>query len=281
MSGRVQRERVSLRGLRWRWGYNRVLLSVLIVVAAAFCVWRTIDPPRVVIERVPSTVTLDRPAELFAQQFARAYLSYDARDPQQRSEALGRFDDGSGTLSRDYQAPAEGRRSVRSSGVLQAFAVPQGTRYVVAAETSSDGSLYLAVTVERDADGSLSVVGAPALVGPPVSGPAQPEPGGQELDDPDAERVVTRAMRNYLAGADDDLAADLSSEAVVSLPTIALSLERVTQVRWEDGAFQSVLTSVAVRSSTGEQLELTYELALEQRDGRWLVAGIHNNPTGQ
>lgn len=277
----VERERVSLRRLRLRWGHNRLLLSLVIVVAGGFCVWRAVDPPVAIVERVPSTVSLDRPAELFAQQLTRAYLTYDSQQPQQRDAALGVFDGGAGILTRGYQAPSTGSRSVRWSAVEQAFAVPQGTRYIVAADTRPDGPIYLSLTVRRDQDGALGIVGSPAIVGPPVSVPAQDDPTGRDVDDPDAVRVVTRALRNYLAGSGEDLAADLSPQAVVSLPVSPLMLERVTQLGWEEGAFRSVLATLTASSVRGEQLQLTYELALEQRQGRWFVAGIHNNPTGQ
>lgn len=278
---RVERETLSASRLRWRWAYNRLLLSAVIVLAGAFGVWRAIDPPRAVIERVPASVSLDRPAELYAQQLTRAYLSFDSAQPERRQAALDLFDGGAGMLTRGYEPAAAGRRSIAWTAVVQAFKVPQGTRYVIGADTRPDGPIYLAVTIGRAADGGLRVVGPPAIVGAPVSRAAVDNPAGRSADDQDAVRVVTRTLRNFLVGSADDLAADLSSEAVVSLPTRPLTLERVAQVRWEAGAFQSVLATVAVRSDRGERLQLTYELALEQRQGRWLVAGIHNNPTGR
>lgn len=277
---RVERETLSAGRLRWRWAYNRALLSAVIVLAGALSAWRLVDPPLAVVERVAATVGLDRPAELYAQQLTRAYLTFDSAQPERRRAALDVFDGGAGILTRGYEPAASGRRSVAWTAVTQAFKVPQGTRYVIGADTRPDGPIYLAVTIARATDGALGVVGSPAIVGAPVSRAAEDDPAGRSVDDQDAVRVITRTLRNYLSGSADDLAADLTSEAVVSLPTRPLTLERVTQARWEGGAFQSVMAGVAVRSDRGERLQLTYELALQQRQGRWLVAGIHNNPTG-
>ena len=280
MAARVTRTRLPARALRWRWSYNRMLLSAAIVVCAGFCAWRMTDPPVRVIERVPAEVQLDRGGELLAGQFARAFLSFDAEDPDLRDRAMAQFGTASSPALAGYEAPRRGRQAISQTQVAQAFKVPQGTRYIVAASTAAGQTTYLAVTVARGQDGALGVVGPPAVVGPPVSAPARAITPGRDVEDPAVQQVAERALRNYLSAAGDDLAADLASTATVSLPAQPMTLERVDELRWESGAPGAVLVTASVRDTHGQLMQLAYELALQPQQDRWLVAGIQNNPTG-
>lgn len=278
----VARETVSLRQLRWRAGYNRHLATVVLLVLCALGVWRTANPPARVVVRERASDRLDLPAAAYAERFARAFLSFSSTDPLTRERALAEFDGRSaGATSEGYLAGGRGTRRVTQTQVVQAVAVPQGERYVVGADTVPDGRMYLAVTVARDPGGALRVVGFPALVGAPLQGSAAPDPGGLEVDDDAVSAVVTRALRNYLAGRVGDLPADLTPEAVISVPAQTLRLLRVSELRWEQGVPDSVLATVEAADEHGSQLTLTYELALSRASSRWFVAGIHTNPTGR
>ena len=278
----VSRETVSLRALRWRAAYNRHLATVLLLALCGLGVWRTMNPPARVVVRDRATTQVDFAAGAYARRFAVAFLSFSSTDPGARSRALSEFDARSdGASGEGYLAGARGSRRVLGSEVVQRQVAPQGARYVIGVDTVPDGRMYLAVTVTRDRSGALQIVGFPALVGAPLQGPAAPDPSGTPVDDADVSTVATRALRNYLAGRVDDLPADLTRDAVISVPAQPLRLLRVSELRWERGVPDSVLATVAARDRDGSQLTLTYELALSRAQTRWFVAGIHTNPTGQ
>src|SRR6202012_633350 len=98
------------------------------------------------------------------------------------------------------------------------------TVYTVAAETRPAGLLYLTVGVARTEAGRLALTGYPALVGPPASQAAIASPALRPVEGMDLQVVVKRALANYLAGAGTDLAADPTSGAAVSSPTLPLEL---------------------------------------------------------
>lgn len=270
-----------MRKLRWQAGFNRYLATGLLVLLAVLVAWRSLDPPQRVIERVVATNTLDLPAGVYAQRFAAAFLEFDAADPAARDRALAEFDgDQAGLTVQGFLPPNTGARVVLGTVMQREVKVPGATRVLVEAATKPGGRTYLSVDVRRNGDGALQVVGPPAIVGAPLEAAAAPAPSGPQVDDADVTRVATRAMRNYLDGSTDDLAADLTPDAVVSTPTHAMRLVRVDELTWEQDVATSVLATVLARDEAGVQLDLLYELALSRRGTRWFVAGIHTNPTG-
>jgi hypothetical protein len=87
-----------------------------------------------------------------------------------------------------------------------------------------------------------------------------------------------RALRNYLARAADNLNADLTADAAVSLPGLSLSLHRLTDLQWaSDGA--SVLASLEASDGDGVEYALRYELDVRRVDQRWEIAAIQTDPT--
>jgi hypothetical protein len=275
----VTRRRVSLRRLTWSRRYNTALLSAVLVLLGLFGVWRAIDPPRQVILRLATTSGVDAPGQAYAQQFAAAYLAYNAATPGQRTTALTNFA-GSGQIDPGFgfQPPSSGSRTVLSTQLAQTFQLAGGeSEYVIGASTTPDGVLYLAVTVGRHGDGSLGIVGYPALVGPPLTGdPIQPPIGAQVQNAP-LQAVVQRALTNFLAGSSSNLTADLAPTAVISLPGEVLRLQQLQTLVWAPTG-RSVLATVAVTDPHGAQLTLTYELGVEQT-GRWFISGIQTHPT--
>lgn len=278
----TQRQTVSLRALAWRASYNRHLLTAVIVALGGLSLWRTVDPPARVIERPVSSGGVDLAAAAYAQRFTAAYLSFDTDDLQARVAALATFDaQGAAAGSDGYVPPAAGRRTVTAVTLVSRLATPAGERYVIGADTRPDGRIYLAVTVTRDARGALRLVGFPAIVGGPLTGAPIDAPSGAPVEDAPLTAVLSRAVRNYLAGRAQDLAADLASDATVSLPAQPLRLVRLVELRAEPGPGGLVLVTVQAQSRAGEQLTLTYEMAVVQRAGRWLVRAIATNPTGR
>jgi hypothetical protein len=131
------------------------------------------------------------------------------------------------------------------------------------------------VPVRRSADGQLSVSGPPALIGGPlVDAKAAPIPRAP-VSDAQLRQVVARAVRNYLAGHADDLQADLSPDARVTLPALELRVDGLVDVtRAGPGA---VLVTVRARDRRGTTYPLRYELTVRRRD-RWYVAAIQTYP---
>ena len=174
--------------------------------------------------------------------------------------------------------PAGGEQHVEWAEVVQSREAASGEHvYTVAAQTDAEGLLYLSVTVEREADGTLRLADYPALVGAPASAGAAPQLHLREVEEPALATVVERAIRNYLAGSAEDLAADLTGRARVSLPAIALSLESVQRLDWTEVG-RSVLAVVHAQDARGTEYVLAYELDVDRTQGRWEISAVQTDP---
>lgn len=222
----------------------------------------------------------DRAAEGYAVLFARRYLTWNADEPQADVRGLETFVGPGMEASVGFQPPPHGEQRVEWAEVVQSREPSAGTHvYTVAAQTDSAGLLYLAVTVTRSATGGLALSGYPAFVGAPASAPAQVPGGRAEVSEPALLTVVGRALRNYLADAANELAADLTAYARVSLPTLALSLVSVQRVLRLPGG-RSVLAQVAAQDERGAQYTLAYELEVIRAQGRWEVSAVQMDFAG-
>jgi hypothetical protein len=149
--------------------------------------------------------------------------------------------------------------------------------YTVAAQTDSAGLLYLSVSVVRGTDGKLALAGYPAFIGAPASTQAESPSRLREVEEPALQTVITRALRNYLARAESELAADLTASAHVSLPGLTLALQSVHSLDWSpDG--RSVLAVVQAQDERGTQYTLGYELDVVSDAGRWEISAIQMDP---
>ncbi len=101
----------------------------------------------------------------------------------------------------------------------------------------------------------------------------------REVNEPALATVVGRALRNYLSASGSELAADLTSEAHVSLPAAALSLESVQHLDWAPGV-GAVLAVVQAQDARGARYTLAYELDVARVQGRWEVSAIQTDPDG-
>jgi hypothetical protein len=280
MSARVAIRSRSLRRLRFDGSLSRWLFTAAVIVGIGSCVRYAIVPPRPHIPAPPPVQHIDQGAEAYAIAFARAYLTVNARDPQQHVRALAPFVDANGDPDGGYSPPEDLTQDVSWATVVQSRPSELGGEtYTVAAQTSPSGPVYLTVTVRRDSAGSLQLVGLPALVGPPQSRPAQNASGDTlaAVVDSDVTEVTTRALRNYLAGDSTDLRADLSPAAVVSMPAPPLRLQRVEQVVWGPSA-RSVLATVDATDPRGGLFQLTYEIDVDRSGARPYVSAIQTNP---
>jgi hypothetical protein len=285
--GRAQprTERRSLRLLRIR---SRLLSYAAYAIAVAAIVRVALPPapaPRPAPPPPPATPGTDLSAEGFAVDFARAYLTYDAASPQARETLLAPFvGQGSSALDQDagVQLPDQGSDRVRFAQVVAQGPGAGGTRYTVQADTSADGTMYLAVTVTRSTSGALELVGTPAVVGAPmIAGPvADPAQNGQQVSDPAVSTVVSRAVTHYLQGDGQDLQPDLANGTSVPVPNATLSRIQVEQIAWLDQG-RSVGVDVQASDRAGATYTLHYTISLAQQPSagggsRWFVSSIES-----
>ena len=258
----------------------RYLLQALAVMGLLASARFAIAPPRPVIARAsaPSASLRDLGAEGFASLFARRYLTWDSRDLEAHSLALAPFAGSWMEADGGLQPPPSGEQQVQWTEVVQAREAAPGEHvYTVAAQTDSAGLLYLSVSVIRQADGKLALAGYPAFVGAPASAPAESPGRLREVEEPVLTTMVTRALRNYLARAESELAADLTASAHVSLPGLTLTLQSVHSLDWSpDG--RSVLAVVQAQDERGTQYTLGYELDVVSSAGRWEISAIQMDP---
>jgi hypothetical protein len=238
-----------------------------------------IAPPRPVVQRAPRAVTPDRAAEGFAVLFARRYLSWESTQPAAYQQSLAPFVGEGLSEGAGVALPSAGAQQVQWAEVVGERIGAEGQRvYTVACQTDTSGLIYLSVGVMRTATGALALAGYPALVGAPAAAGADDVVERfADVADPALEAVVERALRNYLAGATSELAADLTESARVSVPAAPLTLDSVSQLKWLPGG-GSVFAVVQAGESRGATLTLAYELDVVTVAGRWEISAIQSNP---
>jgi hypothetical protein len=135
----------------------------------------------------------------------------------------------------------------------------------------------LAVPVSRDDAGRLSVLRSPAIVGPPAVDADAVERPELEVEDRGLRRVARRAVRHFLAGDRDALAADLATGAVVSPPVEPLRLQGVGAIT--RAGDRRIAVALVALDTARRRLHLRYELDVARLGDRWLVSRIHTDPT--
>ncbi|MFI4991490.1 MAG: conjugal transfer protein [Solirubrobacterales bacterium] len=226
----------------------------------------------------PSPPVADRGAEGYAVLFVRRYLTWNADDPQASDRLLGPMTGSEMALDAGVTLPTDGTQQVAWAEVVQQREPGPGAHvYTVAAQTDNAGLLYLAVSVVRMSDGSLALSGYPAFVGAPAERGAQLPAHAPAVNDAGLAAVVTRALRNYLAAAPDELAADLAEGAHVAVPRNALTLETMQSLGWSSDR-RSVLAVVQARDVRGARYTLGYELDVADVSGRWEVSALEMDP---
>lgn len=249
-----------------------VLAGVLIVAGARTVIAGPPQPP----PPPKAAPAVDQGAQTFAEGFVRAYLTWDPERPDLREAELAAY--ASSELD-----PAAGVEMSNTTQTVDWTAgvgseVLDDRRQVVTVAARAGGrAWHLAVPVIRDARGYLAVAALPALVGPPPT--ARDERPAEEDDVADTAliAVAQRAVRNYLAGERQNLAADLDPEAVVSLPDSEARVDAI------DGVTRSGRDRVAVAVTAvldGVRMELRYELGVVKRE-RWYVRSIATDPRSQ
>lgn len=269
----------GVRRARLQASAPRYLAAAVAILLLALGLRSIVAPPRPVATPIPASA--DAPSRSFALQFARAYLTYDARRPALRARALApllptSIDRGAGAF------PETGTQRVLWAEVASDQPALVGGRVVtVAAGVSTQTApVYLAVPVRHPTEGPVSLAGYPSFVGAPLVDNQGASASYSEVSDPAVEEVLERVLRNYLAGSAENLKADLTSEAEITLPTVELRLESVDQLAWLGGAGSgAVLATVLARDGQKVTYTLTYEVGLAYWE-RPYVTFISVIPTG-
>ncbi len=268
----------SLRVIRMRARAPRLLLGALVLILCVSGV-RNIFGARPT-EAAPVTTKAphyDFGAAAFAQSFASTYLTWGPTlSEAERTEALKPFLAQGLEIDAGLAPPAESTETVNSTAVAEERRAGAVTDVLVVAETSA-GVQYLSVPVTRDERGLLSVISYPALVGPPATDTAVSVPNLASVEDQGLETVVSRGLRNYLGGEAANLRADLTAEAVVSLPPRPLTVEDIDSVNWLVTR-RTVAVQVDAEDEQGAELILTYQIGVVRR-GRWYIDSIQVDPT--
>jgi hypothetical protein len=266
----------SLRVIRFRAGLPRAIAALFVLVLAVAGVRAILAPSRTAMVKTSVASTrLDQGAEAFAQAFTHAYLTWNANDPNQQQAALAPFisnalDQGAGVQ------PGPGSQTVEWTYVVGEHAEAGETLVTVGAQTTA-GLVYLSVPVERDSRGFLFVPDYPAFVGPPASNTNADVPPQEQVEDSGLQTVVARAITNYLAGNTANLLADLTPNAVVSLPAEHMTVTNTQQANWVTPGHR-VAIQVQASDTHHNSWTLSYEVTVERLD-RWYVQSIQVDPT--
>jgi hypothetical protein len=268
----------SLRVISMRARAPRLLLGTLVLILCIAGVRNIFGGSRATeAAPVARPARYDVGAASFAQSFASAYLTWGPTIPeQQRTTALKPF------LAQGLEADAGLAPSSKSTETVNSTQVAEESRagaitdVLVVAETSS-GTQYLSVPVTRDERGLLSVISYPAMVGPPATDVTISAPNLSPVEDQGLETVVSRGLRNYLTGEAANLRADLTGEAVVSLPSQPLTVEDIESVSWFVPG-RIVAVQVDAEDRQGAELTLTYQVGVVRKD-RWYIDSIQVDPT--
>lgn len=212
----------------------------------------------------------------FAESFVRAYLTWPADGGTDRQELMAPFLS-EGLDSDGGVRPGGGViQSVQWTNVVGARTAGSRTTVTVAAQTTG-GLVYLAVPVVVSSEGFLSVVAYPSIVGAPAVDHDLSLADEEPVDDDDLSVVVKRALENYLSGSEDNLRADLTPDAVVSLPAQPLETSHVDDLTWVVSG-RRVAVQVTADDARDTSFTLRYELDVERRD-RWYVRALTVEPT--
>jgi Conjugative transposon protein TcpC len=269
----------SLRRVRFSSQITRHLVHAAAIAGLVASARFVLLPPAVPPPHAPAGLRVDPAAAGFAELFARRYLTWDARHPDQHAASLAPLVGTAMDPDAGLRIPVAGGERVSWSSVVQERSGSAGERvYTVAAETDTAGLLYLSVGVARDRDGRLVLSRYPSFVGGPAVDSARPAATGAQVQDPSLSAVVQRALANYLAGSAANLAADLAPGARVTDPTLALALQRVLDLRWSPGG-GAVQAAIDAQDARGADFTLSYELDVELAQDRWEISAIQMDPT--
>ena len=168
-----------------------LLLLAAVGIKATLAPRATSSPPPA---RAATAGVRDITEQGFAQAFARAYLSWDARHPDQHQRQVAAFLsdalDGDGGL----QMPPRGQQRVLWSAAIQDQTDAHGDRVITVAAQTTRQLLTWPCPCTGRRRGFLVVPRYPALVGPPVSDPGAPPAEERDVSDGALRAVAERAV---------------------------------------------------------------------------------------
>ena len=258
----------SVRRSRLGAAAPRYLATAALLVFCALGLRASFWPQQPAPAVLAAAAGADAPSRDFALQFARAYLTYDAARPGARARALAPFVPEGLDAGAGFFAASGAQRVLWAQVASDQRALAGGRAITVAAGVSTQRApVYLAVTVSHERGRGLALRGYPAFVGAPSIERAASDTARVEVEDPALRSVVERVIRNYLAGSAPNLAADLSAEAEVTLPTVALRARSLDRLAWVAGPGSgAVLATVTATDRGGATYTLAYELGIEHRE---------------
>ncbi|MFD7978771.1 conjugal transfer protein [Streptomyces sp. NPDC059071] len=236
-------------------------------------------------------------ARAVASRFARAYLSWDEKQPEARASGLAAvLSDGADTKmgwdgkgKQDVLAvepgsvtPAAQKQARVRVDILVRSTAPATPPKPGAPSAPTLPAQWLGLEVPVvQAGGRVIVTGPPGIVGVPATGPSAPELTSPEADSAFSEQTtetVTKFFTAYAAGGDTE-AVTAPGAVVPPLPT-GVSLVGVTS--WTADKGSGVDRSGTARVTWqlgGAQLEQTYRVHLTRVTSadaqRWQVAAVH------
>jgi hypothetical protein len=250
------------------------VVAVLLLRGAADLL--AVEQPAPVAREVqaPAPVWPDDQARAFAQDFARAYLTWPPRGlehfvaPELQSSIVPELRE---------RGPEQ---AVEAVTVARTASIDSRRALITVAATLESGTRYLAVPVAHDGRGGLVVYDLPSFAAPPALGeltpaPLEPVTGAERAG---IEDVLNRFFRAFLSGESDDL------EYLVPAGTRIGALEQehellglvsVALARPAAGRTRDVLATVRARDvETRAIFSLKYRVRLVRGD-RWYVAAIN------
>jgi hypothetical protein len=262
-----------LWSLRLSLGATRWVLYAVALVGVAATVHNAVDPPSRRTVSVVARAGSDTVGEWFAISFARAYLTWSG-DLGGHEQALAPFlsavDDPDAGLN-----PAPGTsEQVAWTAIAGERSGPGGERdYTVAAGMSGGAVRFLVVAVAPGQDGQPVLAHYPALVAAPALQAAGPLDGSSlpAVTNAAVIAVLDRALRNYIDGSAENLAADLAPAAVVDPVPQGMSPSAVQRLSVEPSG--GVLAAVLV-DDHGDAFTLAYQVSVTQIHGRWEITRI-------
>lgn len=278
-SSRAEVQYTSVRRMRLVSRAPR-LLAIAVAVVLALAGLRTVvfGAPAPKIERFYEPTSDNIGTEAFAEDFARAYLTWNgSRDTQAYGQSLAlynpQFADSQGVQ------PSNAPERVSWASVLQDQpSALEGSR-IVTVELQlvpGDRAVYLAVPVNRAQNGALAITTWPSFVGAPAVQSAPTMPNLTAVTDPNLLTVVTRAITNYLAGDQNDLQADLATGTQVTFPAQQLQVSG-PPVSVQSTGPGGVLITVRATDAQDASYTLAYEVGVELTE-RWYVDSIEVIP---
>lgn len=261
----------------------RIIAVVLIGIFTFAGVRAAFFPPTPTIENEVTGPPVDYSEQEFAEGFARAYMSYTPNLEARQNALFPYLPDGADPDA-GFTPPAGQTQKVSGVALSQVEDMVQGGHiYTLAVDVSTqEDPVYLAVPVARATDDNgIYLNGFPAIVGAPLTNPSElaTNATGLQVEDQTLIEVVERTLTNYLATNASNLRADLTPEAVVTLPTAPLNVDNAEIPVWAgDETSGAVVMTVNASNGMGGSYRLTYEVGVQQADPGWKVNFIQVAP---